>query len=104
MKTYIALQDTVKVLTGKYKGKTGKVTQILRSEHSVVVEGLNKMYKNMRPQKSGDKGQRIEFFAPIGLSKVMLVCPKCGKPTRISIKRDGAKRTRVCKKCKAVME
>jgi large subunit ribosomal protein L24 len=104
MKTTIKVQDTVSVLTGKNKGKTGKVTQILRKDAAVVIEGVNVMYKNMRPQKRGDKGQRIEFFAPVALSKVMLVCPKCSKPTRVTIKRDGVKRVRECKKCKASID
>ena len=104
MARYIILQDTVKVLAGKNKGKTGKVTQLLPKEHLVVVEGVNKMFKHMRPQKKGDKGQRIEFSAPMPLNKVMLVCPKCGKPSRIGIKIDGEKKLRVCKKCNATID
>lgn len=104
MSISIKLHDTVKVLSGKNKGKTGKVVQVLPEDGMVVVEGLNKMYKYIRPQRKGDKGQRIEFSAPLRLSKLMLVCPKCGKPTRINLKREGKRRIRVCKKCSMNIE
>ena len=104
MMKYIKLNDMVRVLTGKDKGKTGKVIQILPEDHSVVVEGINKMYKNIRAQKKGEKGQRIEFAAPLIAGKVMLVCPKCNKASRISISHDGKNKHRVCKHCKATID
>ena len=101
---YLKLQDLVRVRTGKDKGKTGKIIQILPEDSTVVVDGVNKMYKNMRSGKKGEKGQRIEFSAPLRTSKVMIVCPKCGKPSRMGIVRDGDHKKRVCKKCKVTID
>ena len=104
--------DKVKILAGKDRGKTGKVLQIFESANRASIEGLNLLVKHMRPRKQGEKGQRIEFPAPINLSNVMLVCPKCDKPTRIASKYlevtkndvKQKKKVRVCKKCKQVID
>jgi len=99
----IRRNDTVKVLTGKDRGKQGKVMQVLPAESVVVVEGLNTRTKNVRSRRQGEPGQRIEFFAPIHISNVMLICPKCGKPTRVAYRRhehDGkVTKDRMCRKC-----
>jgi len=99
----IKKNDTVKVIVGKDKGKTGKVVQIFNDLNKVVVEKINKRYKNLRPRKEGEKGQRIEFDAPLDISNIMLVCKKCGKPTRVSYKVSGNKKYRICKKCKEII-
>lgn len=96
--------DTVQVLRGKNQGKTGKISQVFPQLEKVVVDGVNTMVKHMRSGKPGEKGQRIEFFGPIHISKVALVCPKCNKPTRIGYHmttgEDGAQqKNRQCKKC-----
>jgi large subunit ribosomal protein L24 len=101
--------DKVKILSGKDKGKTGKVLQVFATQNRASVEGLNLLIKHMRPRKQGEQGQRIEFPAPLNLSNMMLVCPKCGKPTRIGAKtvesQTGKKKKyRVCKKCKQTIE
>ena len=75
----IKKNDKVKILTGKDSGKVGKVLQIFPKEGRVSVEGLNILIKHLRPQKQGEKGQRIEFPGLINISNVILVCPKCGK-------------------------
>jgi large subunit ribosomal protein L24 len=102
--------DKVKVLAGKDKGKTGKVLQIFETEKRVVVEGLNLMIKHQKPKKQGEKGQRIQFPSPINSSNVALICPKCGKDTRIGSKtiksEDKNKKNvknRICKKCNEVI-
>ncbi len=100
----IKKNDKVEILTGKDKGKTGKVLQVLASSKRVSVEGLNLLIKHLRPNRSGEKGQRIEFPSFINLSNVALVCPKCGKKTRVSykiVKTEGVKdkKFRACKKC-----
>lgn len=105
----IKKNDKVKILAGKDKGKIGKVLQILKSENKVSIEGLNLLIKHLRPKKSGEKGQRIEFPAFINISNVELVCPKCGRPTRVAyktIKAEGKKdkKFRVCKKCQEIIE
>lgn len=102
--------DKVKILSGKDKGKTGKVLQVFVSRERASVEGLNLLIKHLRPQKQGEKGQRIEFPAPIDLSNLMLVCPKCNKAARVGYKtvegKEGAKKKkyRECKKCNATID
>ena len=110
----IKKNDKVKILSGKDKGKTGKVLQVLPAEdHSdakISVEGLNLAIKHLRPRRANEKGQRIEFPAFMNASNVSLLCPKCGKATRVSHKivpsTEGkkAKKFRVCKKCQEIIE
>lgn len=104
--------DKVKIIAGKDKGKTGKVLQVFSSKNKASIEGLNLLIKHMRPRRQGEKGQRIEFPAPLNLSNTMLVCTKCDKPTRvghknIELQAEGKKKTkkiRVCKKCKQAID
>ncbi len=104
----IKKNDNVKILTGKDKGKTGKVLQVLPAEGKVSVEGLNLLVKHMRPNREGEKGQRIEFPSFIKAGNVALVCPSCGRQTRVGAKivagEKGTKKYRVCKKCQTVIE
>ena len=97
--------DNIKVMSGKERGKTGKILQVFVKENRVVVDGVNKAFKHAKTRKQGEKGQKIEFFAPLAAANVALVCPKCGKDTRVGYKvlEDG-KKVRVCKKCKASIE
>ena len=98
----IKKNDKVKILTGKDKGKEGKVLQVLPRYDKVVVEGLNIKFKNLRPRKQGEKGQRIEYPGPMSTSNVALICPKCNKITRVGYKiLEDKKKVRTCKKCKA---
>lgn len=111
----IKRNDTVKILSGKDKGKTGKVLKVLFATNSknktrVVVEGLNLRYKHVKARRQGEKGQRIMFPAPLPMAKVVLVCPKCGKPTRVGYKlleqrleTSREKKQRICKKCNSVI-
>ncbi len=106
----IKKNDKVKILTGKDKGKSGKVLQVSPKEGRISVEGLNLLIKHMRPNRQGEKGQRIEFPSFINASNVILVCPKCGKETRVAHKiiagGEGKKdkKFRACKKCKEIIE
>ncbi len=95
--------DTVIIQTGKDRGKKGKVLEVSRSSGRLVVEGLNLRTKNVRARREKEKGQRVQFAAPMDASNVMLVCPKCGQPTRIGLRRDGSKPVRMCKHCQAVL-
>ncbi|MCL2633759.1 MAG: 50S ribosomal protein L24 [Oscillospiraceae bacterium] len=107
--------DTVVLLTGKYKDKytkpgtrrTGKVLEVAPKEGKVIVEGINKVKKHVKPRKMGQPGGIIEAEAPIYACKVQVVCPKCDKPTRVgsSFKEKGDKKEkiRVCKKCGATI-
>lgn len=97
----IKKDDKVIVLSGKDKGKEGKVMSADPKGLKVTVEGVNVATKHQKAQKQGQEGGIIKMETPIYACKVMLVCPKCGKPTRVAHKLDGDKKVRVCKKCGA---
>ena len=93
--------DQVKILAGKDKGKTGKIIRIVTKTGSAVVEGLNLVTRHRKPKKSREKGQKLILPAPINASNLSLVCPNCGKTTRISYSiLEGGGKTRICKHCK----
>ena len=92
-------EDTVKVIAGKDKGKTGKVIRVNHATGKVIVQDINIVKKAMKPKRQNEKGGIIDLEAPIDASKVMLVCKKCGKPTRIGYRFDGEEKVRFCKKC-----
>lgn len=96
----IKKNDTVKILSGKERAKTGRVLRIIPKNDSVVVEGLNLKKKHRRPRRQGEKGQTVQIPGPIHVSNVMLVCPACNKPNRPKklIGQNG-KKTRICRKC-----
>lgn len=91
--------DEVKVLSGKDKGKRGKVLSVLPKSEKVVVEGLNVHVRFSRPRRRGEKGQRLELPSPLHLAKVMLICPHCGKQTRVGHEINDKGNFRKCKKC-----
>jgi large subunit ribosomal protein L24 len=93
--------DTVKVLAGKDKGKQGKVLRAIPEKNRVVVEKINIAKKAMRPTQQNPQGGIMSVEAPIHVSNVALVCPKCGEATRAARRREGGKKIRVCKKCNA---
>jgi len=90
--------DQIRVITGKDKGKSGKILKIDREKRRVIVEGLNLVKKTQKPKREGEKGDIIEIEAYMDLSNVMVVCRKCG-PTRIGYKTDAKGKPRICKKC-----
>lgn len=93
--------DQIQIIAGKDKGKAGKVLRVIPGNLRIVIEGLNLIKKHMKPKKGGEKGQRIEVPASINISNVMLVCPKCGKLTRVGFKVNKEDKLRICKKCKS---
>ena len=93
--------DTVVVLSGKDKGKKGKVLGTVPSENKVVVEGINMVTCHIKPRKQGEEGGIVNREAAMYASKVQVVCSKCGKGTRIAHKIENGKKTRVCKHCGA---
>ena len=97
-KVHVKSGDTVKILSGKDKGKQGKVLEVSPKEGKVIVEGCNMVSKHVKPKKMGQAGGIIKAEGPLYSCKVQLVCPKCGKPTRIGHKMlgDGSKQ-RQCK-------
>lgn len=111
--------DKVKILKGKDSGKTGKVLQVFPQRKKASIEGRNLLIKHMRPRKQGEKGQRIEFPAPMDLSNVILICPKCSQPARINYQyleiarnvvsenteaKRKKKKVRSCNKCKQIID
>ena len=97
----IKKDDKVIVLSGKDKGKQGKVLSADPKAMKVVVEGVNVATKHQKPMKQGQDGGIIKVETPIYVSKVQLVCPKCGKATRVAHKAENGKNVRVCKHCGA---
>ena len=108
MKVKIRKGDTVEVITGRDKGKRGEVIRVLPRERRVVVQGVNIRKKHQRQVQAQGRTVTpgiIEFEAPIHLSNVMLVCPKCGEATRVGVQRlDDGRPMRVCKRCGAFID
>ena len=107
-KVHVKTGDSVVLLTGKYgdkfdkdgKRRVSKVLEVSPKEGKVIVEGINMVTKHVKPRRAGEQGGIVKAEAPMYACKVQLVCPKCGKPTRVGHKllADG-KKVRVCKKC-----
>lgn len=98
--------DTVKILSGKDRGKTGKILSVLRDEGRIIVEKINIVKKHRK--QTGNSAERneggiIEVESPISVSKVMIVCPSCSKPARIGYKINKDKKVRICKKCSSTL-
>ena len=93
--------DTVVVLSGKDKGKQGKVQAVIPADRKVVVEGVNIVTCHTKPRRQGEEGGIVKREAPLYASKVQVVCPKCGKGTRVAHKTVDGKKSRVCKHCGA---
>jgi len=98
-KLHVKTGDTVVILSGKDKGKKGKVLETSPKEQKVIVEGCNMVTKHVKPTRAGQAGGIVKAEGAIYACKVMTICPKCGKPTRLAhkINEDGTK-SRVCKK------
>lgn len=91
----------MQILSGKDRGKRGKVLKVDPQSGRVMVEGLNLVKRHKKPKKGGEKGQRVEIPAFLPISKVMLVCSSCGKASRIGYEVGQKEKNRFCKKCKA---
>lgn len=97
--------DQVLVLSGEYRGKKGKVLKVFPTQNRLIVEGINFIHRHLRPSSQMPQGGIVKKEAPIHVSNVMIICPKCNTPTRI--KRDflgkegknSRKKARVCKQC-----
>ena len=102
-KMSIKKDDTVIVLSGKDKGKKGKVLSVNPKDGKLVAEGINVASRHRKPRKQGEEGGILKIETPIYACKVQVVCPKCGKATRVAHKIEGDKKVRVCKKCGAAL-
>ena len=99
-KVHVKTGDTVVVLSGKERGKKGKILAVSPKEGKVIVEKINMVSKHVKPKKMGEEGGIVKAEGALYASKVQLVCPHCSKPTRVAHKifEDGTK-GRICKKC-----
>ncbi len=104
MKMTVKTGDTVVVLAGKDKGKTGKVTAVSADQGRVIVENVNVVSKHQKPRSQEDKGGIIKKSAPIDASNVQVICPVCGKATRVAHSEVDGKKVRTCKKCNASLD
>ena len=99
----IKKDDTILVISGKDRKKTGKVAQVFPETSKIMVEGINIVKKHVKPKKSGEKGQKVEVPRAFSVSNVKLMCPKCKKPSRVGyrlVQKGKEKKVRICKKCK----
>jgi large subunit ribosomal protein L24 len=95
--------DTVQILKGKDRGKSGKVLRVLPEANRVLVDGLNLIKKHRKPKRQGEKGETITLPRPLQVSNVMLLCPSCQRPTRVGYRFDSEKKVRFCKRCAATI-
>lgn len=91
--------DQVLIITGKDRGKKGKVLKIFSVAQKIIVENINLAKKHRRPRRQGEKGQVVESPRPLHVSNVKLLCPKCGQAARIGYKVTETGKFRMCKKC-----
>ena len=91
--------DTVKILYGKERGRRGPVVAVDPKKNKIVIEGLNLYKKHLKGDGRTRTSEIVTIEKPFPISKVMLVCPSCDKPTRVEIKTEGEEKVRVCKKC-----
>ncbi len=104
-KVHVKKGDNVYVLNGKDRGKKGKVLKVDPSKHMVVVEGINMVTRHVKPRNQYQQGGIIHQESPINADKVMLVCDKCGAPTKVEKKLlDNGSKARACKKCGEVID
>lgn len=105
IKCHIRKNDKVKVLTGKDKGKIGKVIKVLEKKNRLLIENVNMVKRHTRPSAANKQGGIVEGEAAIHWSNVMLMCNKCIAPVRIKIQRlEDGKKVRVCRKCNEIID
>ena len=101
----IKRNDNVQVTTGKDRGKQGQVRRVMPKEGRAIVTGLNIVKKHRRPRTANETGGIVEMESPLHLSNLALICPNCGRATRVGIHvQEGGKKVRYCKKCKEDVE
>ena len=100
---HVKTGDTAVVLSGKEKGKRGKVLSVNPKKGMVVIEGVNMIKCHTKPRRQGETGGIVKREAAIYASKVQVVCPKCSKATRVAYKIEDGKKSRVCKHCGAAL-
>lgn len=102
MQTFIIKKgDTVKIIAGKDRGKTGKVLKTYPARERLLVDGINLYTKHVRPKSANEKGQKVVVPRPLQISNAQMVCPSCGKASRVGMRVVQGKKERVCKRCGA---
>ncbi len=97
--------DTVRVIAGKNLGKKGKILEVIPDNRRVIVEGVNVVHRHTRPTRELPQGGIVENEAPVHVSNVQLICPRCSNKSRVGRKvLDSGKKVRVCKKCNEVID
>ena len=100
-KVHVKTGDTVVIMSGRDRGKQGKVLAVSPEEGKVIVEGRNMVTKHVKPRRMGEQGGIVKAEGAIYACKVMPVCPKCGKATRVGHSVKDGKTVRICRKCGA---
>jgi len=104
-KVHVKKGDTVLVLSGKDKGKKGKVLSVIPDKSMVLIEGVNMTTKHVKPRNRYQQGGLVHQESPINSAKVMLVCERCGKPTKVGKDiLDNGDKVRACKKCNEILD
>jgi large subunit ribosomal protein L24 len=101
---HIKKNDTVQVIAGKDKGKSGKVMRVIPKKDRAIVEKINMVKRHMKPSQQQRQGGILEREAPIHISNLMLICSKCTDPTRVGYKTIDDRKVRYCKKCDEVID
>jgi len=96
--------DTVLVISGNYKGKKGKVREVVTEDEKLIIEGINIKKVHTKPRKTGQPGGILEKELPVSLSNVKLICSSCGKPTKVGFMfLEDKRKVRYCKKCNEII-
>ena len=104
-KCHIKKDDKVKIITGKDKGKIGKVLKVIRKKDRILIENINIVKRHSKPSAKNRQGGILESESPIHWSNVILMCNKCMTPVRIKMQRlDDGKKIRVCRKCNEIID
>jgi len=104
-RNYLKVNDQVEVIAGKDKGRVGKIIKVLKAKNRALVERTNMIKRHMKPRAANQQGQIVEKEAPVHVSNLMLICPKCAKTVRVGRKiLDDGSKVRVCRKCDEIIE
>jgi len=95
--------DKIKIIAGKDKGREANVGKVYPNQDKVLIPGVNIYKKHIKKNEKMPQGGVVEIPRPLATSKIVLICPKCAKPTRIGYEIKGKKKNRICRKCKSVI-